>query len=236
MGEMTVYADSHAIDACDHLSVLQASMDNADFSEIEGVQQVEYLHSGKSCVSASRMISGEAIVTDDGLSTGTMIALAMLAALVVSVANKFLLDRKLRQERDAGDSDYDLISNYEEGNESKNNDPIASTVDVHKCTSLNCNCNKEGAGTTFLPVTADQGLDTTLPTVFGDEEEIDTDDSLSSRNSSKHKDTMNTTLLTVSDDEEEMYTEFSPKPKDTIIHAASHLTEDRELTPVREIA
>lgn len=100
---MTVYADSHTIDACDFLNVLQASMENADFSDIEGVQLVEYLNSVR-CVSAFSKVSGEALVTDDGLSTGTIIAFAMLAAFVVSVANKFLLERKLRKEKDAGDS------------------------------------------------------------------------------------------------------------------------------------
>lgn len=232
-GEMAVYADSHAMDACDYSNVVQTSMDNTDFSEIDGVQNVEYLDSGSSCAGTSKIISGEAAVTDDSLSTGAMIGLAMLAAFVAAAA--LLLARKLRH-KDTSDRDFDLISvdTDFEGNRFGNSDPFASTVDVHKCTSMYCNCNKGGTGTTFLPapkkanldkVMKKQGLDTTSPTgvdeaeaqgfFVGDSEPLeavsmDTDDSSISQNSSQ--------------------------PKDTIIRAASPQAEDRALTPVHEIA
>ena len=232
-GEMTVYSDSHSMDACDYANIVEAGMGNTDFSDIDGVKEVEYLNSGSSCDGASKIISGEAAVVDEqSLSAGAMIGIAMLAAFVAAAA--LLLARKMRRKPNAS-RDFDLISvdTDFEGKGLGANDPFASTVDVHKCTSMYCNCNKGGTGTTFLPaprksnmdkVIKKQGLDTTSPTgldeadaqgfFVGDPEpldavSIDTDDSSVSLNSSQ--------------------------PKDDIIRA-DPTPDDRLLTPVREIA
>ncbi|KAL7504685.1 hypothetical protein ACHAXN_002270 [Cyclotella atomus] len=233
-GGMTVYADSHSMDACDYANIVEASMDIVDYSSVDGIKGIEYVDSGSSCDGTSKIVSGEAAVTDDeGLSAGAMIGFAMLAAFIAAAA--LLLARKMRRTGDASDRDFDLISvdTDFEGNRFGSNDPFASTVDVHKCTSMYCNCNKGGAGTTFLPapkksiidkVIKKQGIDSTSPTgvdeaaaqgfFVGDPEPLeavsmDSDDSSQSRNSSQ--------------------------PKDSIIRAEP-TSEERVLTPVREIA
>ena len=231
---MTVYSDDHTMDACDYSNIIEASMDNADFSDISGVKDVEYLDTGSSCAGTSKIVSGEAVVTEEeGLSTGAMIGLAMLGALIAATA--LLLARKFRRKPGTSDRDFDLISvdtDYE-GKRFGSNDPFASTVDVHKCTSMYCNCNKGGVGTTFLPaprksnmekVIKKQGLDTTSPTgvdeadargfFVGDPEPLEavsmSDDSSMSQNSSQ--------------------------PNDAIIRADPTSEEGRALTPVREVA
>ena len=231
---MTVYSDDHTLDACDYSIIIEASMDSADFSDISGVKNVEYLDSG-SCAGTSKIVSGEAAVTEEeGLSAGAMIGLAMLGALVAAIA--LLLARKFRRKPNSSDRDFDLISvdtDYE-GKRFGSNDPFASTVDVHKCTSMYCNCNKGGTGTTFLPaprksnmakVIKKQGLDTTSPTgvdeaeaqgfFVGDSEPLE--------------------AVSMESDESSM-SQNSSQPKDAIIRADPSPEEGRALTPVREVA
>lgn len=228
---MTVYADAHEMGACDYSSIIQASMDTADLSSIDGVKEVEYLESGSSCADSSKIISGEAaVVEDEGLTAGAMVGLAMLAAFIAAAA--LLLARKLRR-KSASDRDFDLISvdTDFEGRGLGSTDPFASTVDVHKCTSMYCNCNKGGAGTKFLPaprksnmdkVIKKQGLDSSSPTgvdeadaqgfFVGDPEPLET--------------------VSMNSDE---VSHDSSQPKDDIIRADPQ-PDDRALTPVREIA
>jgi hypothetical protein len=232
-GGMTVYADSHSMDACDYSNIVESSMDTADYSSVDGVEGVEYVDSGNSCAGTSKIVSGEAAVTDDeGLSAGAMIGFAMLAAFLAAAA--LLLARKLRR-KDASDRDFDLISvdTDFEGKRFGANDPFASTVDVHKCTSMYCNCNKGGTGTTFIPapkksnidkVIQKQGLDTTSPTgvdeaeaqgfFVGDPEPLD---------------------AASMDSEDASMSQNSSQPQDSIIRAEP-TSEERALAPVREIA
>jgi hypothetical protein len=137
--------------------------------------------------------------------------------------------------KDASDRDFDLISvdTDFEGNRFGANDPFASTVDVHKCTSMYCNCNKGGTGTTFIPapkksnidkVIQKQGLDTTSPTgvdeaeaqgfFVGDPEPLE---------------------AVSMDSEDASLSQNSSQPQDSIIRAEA-TSEERALTPVREIA
>ena len=233
-GGMTVYAGDHVLNACDYSNVIEASMRSADFSDIDGVKSVEYL-SSDSCGDTSSVVTGEAAVveTEEGLSAGAMIGLAMLGAFVAALA--LLLARKLRRKPETIDNrEIDLISvdTDFEGNRFGNGDPFASTVDVHKCTSMYCNCNQGGLGTKFLPaprktnmskVMSNQGIDATSPTGVDDAEAQgffvgDTDPQGSTEESEDLSSSQNST-----------------EPKDTIIRAEP-TAEDRALTPVREVA
>ena len=226
---MTVYAGDHVLNACDYSNVIEASMRSADFSDIDGVKDVEYV-SSDSCGDTSSIIAGEAAVveTEEGLSAGAMIGLAMLGAFVAALA--LLLARKLRQKPETIDNrEIDLVSvdTDFEGNRFGNGDPFASTVDVHKCTSMYCNCNQGGIGTKFLPapkksnmskIMSNQGIDTTSPTGVDDAEAqgfFVGDTAEESEDSSRSQ---NSTEL-----------------KDGIIRAEPTV-EDRALTPVREVA
>ena len=230
---MTFYADGRLMDASDYSKIVEASMNAVDFSDIDGVKNVEYLDSGSSSAGFSKIISGEAVVVDDGPSTGAMIAVAMLAAFVVAAA--LLLARKLRRKTDTSDREFDLLSvdtNFE-GKRFESTDPFTSTVDVHKCTSMYCNCNKGGTGTTFLPapkkvnldkVVKKQGLQTML---HQDVDETNAQDFSAGDDESLAADSMDT-------DTSSQY-QHSSELKDEIIRADPP-SEDRILAPVHEIA
>lgn len=139
-------------------------MHGSDFSHVQGVKDVKYSNSDSSCSSPSEIVTGEsAVQDDDSLSAGAMIGLAMLAAIVAAAA--LLLGRKFRHKPVVNHGDMDLISvdtDFEGNKFGVENDPFASTVDVHRCTSMYCNCNKGGIGTTFIPAPKKTNMDKVL--------------------------------------------------------------------------
>ena len=226
-GEMTVYADSHAMDACDYSKVVQDSMDSSDFSHIDGVEKTEYLDSS-SCADASKTISGEAaVVEEDSLSAAAMIGFAMLAAFLAAAA--LLLARKFR--RNNANRDIDLISvDTDFSGNRYEQDPFASTVDVHKCTSMYCNCNKGGSGTTFLPAPRKANMDKVLKNQGIDVSPTGVDEAQGFFVGDPEP------LGKVSTDSDLDTSQNAPEGQDNIIRAAPHApASEMELEPVREV-
>jgi len=226
-GEMTVYADSHAMDACDYSKVVQDSMDSSDFSHIDGVEKTEYLDSS-SCADASKIISGEAaVVEEDSLSAAAVIGFAMLAAFLAAAA--LLLARKFR--RNNANRDIDLISvDTDFSGNRYEQDPFASTVDVHKCTSMYCNCNKGGSGTTFLPAPRKANMDKVLKNQGIDVSPTGVDEAQGFFVGDPEP------LGKVSTDSDLDTSQNAPEGQDNIIRAAPHApASEMELEPVREV-
>eukprot|EP01082_Thalassiosira_pseudonana_P013699 g11985.t1.2.5e17418b g11985 g11985.t1 contig6:993023-994787(+) len=159
-GEMTVYANGHELDACEYADIVEYSMYDKDFSNVHGVEKAEYIRAESSCNTNAIIGSGNA-AEDESLGAGAMIGLAMLAAALAAIA--LLAARRLRR-KPATDKDFDIVSL--DSNEGRflgmGNDPFASTVDVHKCTSMYCNCNKGLGGTTFIPAPKKADMNKTL--------------------------------------------------------------------------
>jgi len=161
---MTFFIDestpSILADACAAADLIEDSMKDQDYAEdVAGVTDVEY----RGSPACARIVGGAAAVVapaDDGISAaaffGLLFAAAALAALALLAARR--LRRRSKEDGTARDlpEDFSLISNDLDGDffERKQEDPRASTVDVHTCKSIYCNCNKDKAlsGTTFLPV------------------------------------------------------------------------------------
>lgn len=146
--------DGHAasaFDACAACDVVKDSMEGQDYTDIDGVTGAKYRNCDDDCGGA--VIAGAATVVpeDDDLSGGALFAI-WLAALALIALLAFLLARKRRKPEEAINEDMSLISNDLDGNELGDfDDPYANTIDVHKCTSIYCNCNSKSFETTFLP-------------------------------------------------------------------------------------
>mmetsp|Transcript_26128 Transcript_26128/g.56105 ORF Transcript_26128/g.56105 Transcript_26128/m.56105 type:complete len:722 (-) Transcript_26128:281-2446(-) len=172
-GEMSVYVsspawdgDGHApedwagdghdkFDQCVALHIIKESMEGNDYSDVEdGVTGAAYRNSELKCEQAM-IIGGANLVIqpqeDDKLSAGA--AFGILAAAAALIALAFLVARKMRRTpMEEVKEDISLISNSLQGSlYDDHDDPYANTIDVHKCTSIYCNCNGSGGDTTFLP-------------------------------------------------------------------------------------
>eukprot|EP00578_Thalassiosira_sp_NH16_P012976 CAMPEP_0181118984 /NCGR_PEP_ID=MMETSP1071-20121207/23365_1 /TAXON_ID=35127 /ORGANISM="Thalassiosira sp., Strain NH16" /LENGTH=995 /DNA_ID=CAMNT_0023203511 /DNA_START=260 /DNA_END=3247 /DNA_ORIENTATION=- len=160
-GEMSVIvskqdidSESHDFDECEVLKLIKESMEDKDYSkDVDGVSGAKYRNSDVDC---GKIIAGAAIVVqaeDDSLSAGA--AFGMLAAAAALLALLFLLAGKFKRKSPPPTpvrDDISLISNSLNGSMYDDKiDPYANTIDVHKCTSIYCDCNKGGLGTTFLP-------------------------------------------------------------------------------------
>lgn len=157
---MSFYQSADDMTSCDYNEVIKSSMEGADFSQVDGVEKVHYTGSAGSCDGAAAIIGAPvAVVGEEGLSAGAMIGIAALAAALAALA---LLAARRRRRKDTMiplDDDFSLVSTNTD-NEGRflgamGNDPFASTVDVHKCASMYCNCNKGLSDTTFIPVPQD---------------------------------------------------------------------------------
>ena len=124
-------------------------MEGQDYSEVDGVTHAAYRHTDLEC---GKIISGANIVVveskNEGLSAGAAFGILMLAlALLALIYKKTRRRRREMPEKE----DFSLISNSLNGSYLDAPDPYANTIDVHKCTSLFCNCNNAMSDTTFLP-------------------------------------------------------------------------------------
>lgn len=143
--------DAHGdgIDACSASDMIKDGMEGNDYSDIDGVTNAEYRNTDADC---GMIVSGANIIVqpqdddDSGVAFGIF---AAAAACLIALA--FLIAHKLRRKpREFVREDISLISNSLDGSLNDRN-PYASTIDVHKCTSIYCNCNSKSNETTFLP-------------------------------------------------------------------------------------
>jgi len=174
-GEMNFYIDESTmdddawagdgfnIDDCAAINIIKESMEGQDYSEdVEGVLSAKYKNSdSKEC--EEEVIAGAAIImpteTDDDSSAAAAFlvpfAAAALALLALLAARKFRRKPVAVEEEPPVKEDISLISNSLNGSflgGGEYEDPYANTIDVHKCTSIYCNCNKDTSETDFLPV------------------------------------------------------------------------------------
>lgn len=160
-GEMSIHpgwgddGDGHqGLEICDALDIIRESMDGNDYTEVDGVTSAKYRNGDHKC-GEPRIIAGAAIMVqpqeDDSFAAlgFLLFVVAALIALALLVARKF---RRKPPSPEPVREDISLISNNLNGSlYEEPNDPYANTIDVHKCTSIYCNCNGGGNGTTFLP-------------------------------------------------------------------------------------
>ncbi len=165
-GEMSFYRIADDMDSCDYNEVVKSGIDRTDFSGIDGVESVRYTGSEGSCDSKSAIIANPVESQDEGLGAGAMFGLAAAAAALAALALLTAMRRMKRKPNGSfepvdsilpkEEDDFSLVSadTNIEGTflGAVGNDPFASTVDVHKCTSMYCTCNKGLSDTTFIPV------------------------------------------------------------------------------------
>ena len=146
--------DGHAasFDACAACTIVKDSMEGQDYTDIDGVTGAEYRNCDAAECDRDTVIAGATVVPpqDDDLNGGALFAI-WLAALAAIALLALLLARKRRKSQEVNE-DMSLISNDLDGNHFGDyEDPYANTIDVHKCTSIYCNCNSKLNETTFLP-------------------------------------------------------------------------------------
>ena len=164
------------IDVCKAGNIIKASMEGKDYSEVYGVTNAQYRNSDDD--GCGLIIGGAAgfvpVAEDEGISAGA--AFGMLAAAAALGALAFFATRKMGRRRKEGEEavapaigdfgeigsmdengqEMSLISNSLDGSfiDSPREDPYASAIDVHKCTSIYCSTcnNKSLSEPLFLPV------------------------------------------------------------------------------------
>ena len=166
--------DGHAsaIDECASASLIKDSMDGHDYSDIDGIENAEFRRSDLDC---GMIVAGAnmAVEEEDELSAGA--AFGIFFACLALLALMFLLVRKLRRKRPR--DEISLISNNLDGSLAGYDNPYGNTIDVHKCTSIYCNCNSNLNETTFLPAPKKVNMAKTMekngisPTAVDDAEE-----------------------------------------------------------------
>lgn len=214
--------DGHAasaFNACTACNIVKDSMEGQDYSHIDGVTGVKYRNCDAECESG-KVITGAATVVqpeDDDLSGGALFAI-WLAALAVIALLALLLARKRRKSQEVNE-DMSLISNDLDGDQyGDTEDPFANTIDVHKCTSIYCNCNSKSKETTFLPAPRTVDMARTM-----------SDNGLSPPSAIVHQKT-----------NEETSDVITHESRGSIMRMPlayqSEETSDRPLTPVNEVA
>ena len=129
----------HGIDACGGSTLIHDSMAGNDYSDVDGVKNVEYKEN-LSCP-APVIVAAKATVNEGpttGQIAGGVIGAVLFAALALLLARK--MRRKDEREEFSIGSSLDLEPN-----------PYSSTIDVHKCTSMYCNCNRGLENVSFIP-------------------------------------------------------------------------------------
>ena len=242
-GEMSFHSTHDSLSGCDYSDIIKYSMEGKDFSQVEGVNNIKYIESGSSCNYAGALESNEA--QEESLGAGAMFGIAAAAAVLAALA--LLMARRLRNDKEYDTMQAPAISRDEislvsvdsnfEGRflGAVESDPFASTVDVHKCTSMYCNCNKGLSETTFIPAprgadikkamkemsgTSPQGVHEAENEFFPEEEPSPTDDLL---------------------DEVRRYAKAQDSTPDNIIRVNSTVFQTspethRSLSPVNEVS
>jgi len=139
-------------------------MGGHDFSYVDGIKSAEYI-SSEACILPSKVVAAPASVLDErGLGAGDIFALAA-AALALAVLALLAYRRMRRRPREFVEDDFSLLSNSLNGS-LPDQGPLASTIDVHQCSSIYCDiCNKGNRETTFLPVPRNPDLQKTMSEV-----------------------------------------------------------------------
>lgn len=129
-------------DACGGATLIHDSMQGNDYSSVDGVKSVVFKEK-KSCpvIAASK---AAVLVEEEEDNTALLVGVPLAAALLVALA--LLIARKFRDERE----EFSLASDLDDFM-GPPEDPYASTIDVHKCTSMYCSCNKGLGNVSFLP-------------------------------------------------------------------------------------
>mmetsp|Transcript_24990 Transcript_24990/g.50268 ORF Transcript_24990/g.50268 Transcript_24990/m.50268 type:complete len:1067 (+) Transcript_24990:645-3845(+) len=177
-GEMSIYQVTDDMDSCDYNEVVKNSIIQSDLSGLDGVESVRYTGSEGSCDGKNAIIANPVESQEEGLGAGAMFGIAAVAAALAALA--LLAAKRRMKRRPEGsfeavgsnlpkDDDFSLVSadTNIEGTflGAVGNDPFASTVDVHKCTSMYCTCNKGLSETTFIPVHQENGSKKHLKTL-----------------------------------------------------------------------
>lgn len=234
--------DGHGLDACEASGLVKDSMEGQDYSEVDGVTRAEYRNSDLEC---AKIIAGASIVVgeqNEDLGAGGAFAMLLAAAALVALAF-FIVNKKRRQREPEVDmkEDFSLISNSLNGSFLGNggDDPYANTIDVHKCASIFCNCNKSMNETTFLPAPkkvdmaktmAANGISpTSVNAFFPEEDEVVEEDEADT----------SAGIVADLDPEANNDEEVAQSNQDNIMRMpirSQYEEQDRPLTPVSEIA
>lgn len=130
----------YGYNACDGGTLIRDSMERNDYSSVDGVKNVEF----KENSSCPAIVASKAAVVEED-NTGMIAGLAVAALLLVALA--LLVARRMRRD---GREEFPLSSGLDDFM-GPPEDPYASTIDVHKCTSMYCNCNKGLENVSFIP-------------------------------------------------------------------------------------
>jgi len=166
--------DNTNIDVCKAGNIIKTSMEGKDYSDVDGVTNAQYRNSdddGCGLIIGGAAGFVPVAAEDDGIGAGA--AFGMLAAAAALGALAFFATRKMGRRRNKEDDrgegtvvvapaigdfgemgsmgengqEMSLISNDLDGSsflDSPREDPYASTIDVHKCTSIYCStCNNK---------------------------------------------------------------------------------------------
>jgi hypothetical protein len=133
----------YGLDECGAATLIQHSMEGHDYAKIQGVENVEF----KGTPDCPDVVASKAAVVEDSeLSAGALAGIALAAAALVALA--LLIARKMRNKDER--EQFSLASDLDDFM-GAGGDPYASTIDVHKCTSMYCNCNKGLENVSFIP-------------------------------------------------------------------------------------
>ena len=127
------------IDACGGAALIQESMQGNDYSSVTGVENVKFKEK-KGCPA---IVASKAAVAEDGDNTALLVGVPLAAAILAALALLFI--RRMRNQKE-----YDLATGLDDFMGAPE-DVYASTIDVHKCTSIYCNCNKGLENVSFIP-------------------------------------------------------------------------------------
>lgn len=156
------YSIAAASAICEAAGLIEESMGGHDFSYVEGIKSAEYI-SSEACNLPSKVVAAPiAVVEERGLGDSAILALAA-AALALAVLALLAYRRMRRRTREFVEDDFSLISNSLNGSLPDRGGPLASTIDVHQCSSIYCDiCNKGNPETRFLPVPRNPDLQKTM--------------------------------------------------------------------------
>jgi len=128
-------------DACDGATLIHDSMQGNDYSNVDGVKSVTF----KEKTNCPAIVAAKAaVVEEEEDNTAMLVGIPLAAALFVALA--LLVARRMRDDRE----EFPLSSGLDDFM-GPPEDPYANTIDVHKCTSMYCNCNKALENVSFIP-------------------------------------------------------------------------------------
>jgi len=130
------------LDACGGATLIHESMQGNDYSSVNGVKNVEF----KEKTSCPAIVANKTIVAEEEEdNTAVIVGVPLAAALLVALA--LLIARRRRDDRE----EFSLASDLDDFM-GPPEDPYANTIDVHKCTSMYCDCcNKGLEHVSFIP-------------------------------------------------------------------------------------